>query len=387
MVTTIQGKHGRVYVQAAAQGQGSLRFTLNGHGAQIQIDAALKNGVAGGLLEVDQAALWSPQAPNLYDLQVEHIRGHKVVDSYSLPVGIRTISVEGDQLLLNGQPVVLKGFGRHEDFPINGRGLNPAVIIKDYELMRWVGANSFRTTHYPYSDEMMDMADRLGFLVIDETPAVGLFFAEAGLETRFALNQRMLGEMIARDKNHPSVIMWSLANEPHSHGPRPRDYFRRLYEHAKALDDSRPVTLVSHMGLFEAAFEFLDVVCLNRYYGWYTESGQLDEGLKMLRAEIEAIYALHHKPFLLTEFGADTIPGMHALPPEMFSEEYQVEFLTRYIECLNSMPYVVGQHVWNLCDFKTGQAVHRVGGMNFKGVFTRDRRPKAAAHRLRELWK
>ena len=68
----------------------------------------------------------------------------------------------------------------------------------------------------------------------------------------------------------------------------------------------------------------------------------------MLRAEIEAIYALHHKPFLLTEFGADTIPGMHALPPEMFSEEYQVEFLTRYIECLNSLPYVVGQHVWNL---------------------------------------
>ena len=104
-----------------------------------------------------------------------------------------------------------------------------------------------------------------------------VLFAEAGLETRFALNQRMLGEMIARDKNHPSVIMWSLANEPHSHGPRPVDYFRRLYEHAKALDDSRPVTLVSHMGLFEAAFEFLDVICLNRYYGWYTESGQLEQ--------------------------------------------------------------------------------------------------------------
>ncbi len=271
VVTTIQGKRGRVYVQAAAQGQGSLRFTLNRHGARVQVDAALNHGVAGAVLEVDHAALWSPQAPNLYDLQVELHQEQAVVDSYNLSVGIRTICVEGDQLLLNGQPIVLKGFGRHEDFPVNGRGLNPAVIIKDYELMRWVGANSFRTTHYPYSDEMMDMADRLGFLVIDETPAVGLFFAEAGLEKRFALNQRMLDEMIARDKNHPSVIMWSLANEPHSHGPRPRDYFRRLYDHAKGLDDSRPVTLVSYVGLFEAAFEFLDVVCLNRYYGWYTE--------------------------------------------------------------------------------------------------------------------
>jgi beta-glucuronidase len=92
------------------------------------------------------------------------------------------------------------------------------------------------------------------------------------------------------------------------------------------------------------------------------------------------------KPLILTEFGADTIPGCHAQPPEMFSEEYQVEFLTRYIEVLNSKSYVVGQHVWNLCDFKTCQGIRRMGGINYKGVFTRDRRPKMAAHRLRQLW-
>ena len=93
------------------------------------------------------------------------------------------------------------------------------------------------------------------------------------------------------------------------------------------------------------------------------------------------------KPLVLTEFGADTIPGWHAQPPEMFSEEFQVEFLRRYIETLNSKPYVVGQHVWNLCDFKTSQGTIRMGGMNYKGVFTRDRRPKMAAHLLRSLWK
>lgn len=387
VVTTIQGQNGRVYAQAQVGGEGRVYFTLSGHGAEIRASAPVRNGAAGVVLEVPRAAFWSPGAPNLYDLQVELRRGRKTVDSYTLPVGIRTIAVEGDRLLLNGEPIILKGFGRHEDFPINGRGLNPAVIIKDFDLMRWVGANSFRTTHYPYSDEMMDLADRLGFLVIDETPAVGLFFAEEGLEKRFDLNQRMLEEMIARDKNHPCVIMWSLANEPHSHGPKPVGYFRRLAERAREVDDTRPVTLVSYVGLFESAFEFLDVVCLNRYNGWYTESGQLEEGLKMLEAEIEAIHTAYPKPFLLTEFGADTIPGLHALPAEMFSEEYQVEFLTRYLELLNRLPYVVGQHVWNLCDFKTGQAVHRVGGMNYKGVFTRDRRPKAAAHLLRRLWK
>jgi len=101
---------------------------------------------------------------------------------------------------------------------------------------------------------------------------------------------------------------------------------------------------------------------------------------------MDALHAKYPKPLLLTEFGADTIPGCHAQPPEMFSEEYQAEMLTRYIEVANSKPWVVGQHVWNLCDFKTAQSVLRFGGMNMKGVFTRDRRPKLAAHRLRELW-
>ena len=112
-----------------------------------------------------------------------------MVDCYTLAIGIRTIAVESDQLLLNGAPVKLVGFGRHEDFPV-GKGLLPALIVKDYALMRWMGANSFRTSHYPYSEQMMDMADRLGFLVIDETPAVGLFFFEEGLENATASASR-----------------------------------------------------------------------------------------------------------------------------------------------------------------------------------------------------
>jgi beta-glucuronidase len=180
--------------------------------------------------------------------------------------------------------------------------------------------------------------------------------------------------------------MWSLANEPHSTRPAAKPFFRELYELAKSLDPTRPVTVVSCIGTEEEAFEFCDVVCLNRYFGWYTQAGQLEQACALLSAELDALHARFPKPLLLTEFGADTIAGWHAQPPEMFSEEYQVEMLTRYIEVLNSKSYVVGQHVWNMCDFKTAQAVRRVGGMNLKGVFTRDRRPKLAAHRLRELW-
>jgi beta-glucuronidase len=145
--------------------------------------------------------------------------------------------------------------------------------------------------------------------------------------------------------------------------------------------------VVSYLGLGEEAFEFCDVVCLNRYFGWYTQMGRLDEGCEPLSAELDKLYKKFPKPLILSEFGADTIPGHHAQPPEMFSEEYQAEMLARYIALCDSKPFVAGEHVWNLCDFKTGQAVHRMGGMNLKGVFTRDRRPKLAAHRLREMWR
>ena len=131
----------------------------------------------------------------------------------------------------------------------------------------------------------------------------------------------------------------------------------------------------------------MDVVCLNRYAGWDSQSGKIDLGLEHLDREIELIHRLYPKPFILSEFGTDAIPGHHAQPPEMFSEEYQAEFLTRQIQLTDAKPFVVGQHIWNLCDFKTSQAVHRMAATNYKGLFTRDRRPKLAAHRVRALWR
>jgi len=384
VVTDIDGSTGLVRVRLEAGEATTARFTLRGHGADVSTEV---DPTQEAVLTVADAALWSPDAPNLYDLRAELLKDGQVYDRYTLPVGIRTIAVDGDDLLLNGQPITLAGFGRHEDFPITGRGLVPAVIVKDYALLKWVGANSFRTSHYPYSEQMMDMADRLGFLVIDETPAAGLYFRQDGLERRTELCRQYTRELIDRDKNHPSVILWNLANEPDdSTRPAAKEVFHELYSLAKTLDPTRPVTIVSYVGVAEESLEFCDVVCLNRYRGWYTQMGQLDKACALLSSELDQVHEKFPKPLLLTEFGADTVPGHHAQPPEMFSEEYQAEMLTRYVELLNSKPFVVGHHVWNMCDFKTGQAVHRFGGMNLKGVFTRDRRPKLAAHRLRELW-
>jgi beta-glucuronidase len=387
--TWIRGRDGHLHVHLTRdEGEVvSARFTLRGFGAEAVAEVSGVADSAEVELKVPDAVLWALGSPNLYDLVVELGRGGEPCDRYTLPVGIRTVTVEGDQLLLNNRPVYLTGFGRHEDFPVTGRGVLPAVMVKDYALMAWIGANSYRTSHYPYSEQMMNLADRLGFLVIDETPAVGLYFRQDGLARRWDLCRQYVRELVARDKNHPSVIMWSLANEPHSGRPEARSFFRDLYDLARALDPSRPVTVVSDRGVLEESFDFCDVVSLNRYRGWYTEGGRIGEGCAQLSAELDAVHRRYPKPLLLTEFGADTIPGWHAQPPEMFSEEYQAELLARTIAVARSKPYVVGEHVWNLCDFKTAQGITRVGAMNYKGVFTRDRRPKMAAHRLRELWR
>jgi beta-glucuronidase len=359
--------------------------SINQDTIPISEDFVITNGKGNVKLKIDPAQFWEPDNPYLYELTIRLKKEDQVYDSYTIPVGIRTIEVKGDNLLLNNKPIFLTGFGRHEDFPVVGRGYFPAVIIKDYSLMKWIGANSFRTSHYPYSEQMMDLADKLGFLIIDEIPAVGLTFDKNYIDTHFELCKQYLKELITRDKNHPSVIAWSLANEPHG-SIKSKEFFKELYNLAKNADPSRLITVVNMMGVKERAFEFCDILCMNCYYGWYTEPGQIDKGIKVLSKELDNIYEKYKKPIILSEFGADTFPGWHAQPPEMFSEEYQVEFLKKYIQASKEKSFIVGQHVWSLCDFKTSQGIIRMNGMNYKGVFTRERRPKMAAHMLKNLW-
>jgi len=146
------------------------------------------------------------------------------------------------------------------------------------------------------------------------------------------------------------------------------------------------VTFAGFQGGASAWHAVFDVTCINRYYGWYTNSGRIDEGLDLLARELDELHGELGKPIIITEFGADTLAGMHATPPEMWSEEYQVEVLRGYLDVASSRPFLAGLHIWNFADFKTGQATMRAAGMNHKGVFTRDRRPKMAAHLLRERW-
>jgi beta-glucuronidase len=164
-------------------------------------------------------------------------------------------------------------------------------------------------------------------------------------------------------------------------------FFETLYRQVRDRDASRPVTLV---GVMNGPVEWLaifDVTSINRYHGWYSLGGRLDQAQEALAKELDALHARLGKPIVITEFGTDTVAGVHSQPEEMWSEEYQVEFLRRYLDVAAKRPFVAGLHVWNFADFKTGQGILRMAGLNHKGVFTRDRRPKMAAHFLRSRWR
>jgi beta-glucuronidase len=402
VTTEINGSDGLVNVavllNTAYSGSGSLQ--LRGNGGQLEQVLHFVEGRAQAQLTVAQARLWSDRDPYLYELTV-----NAAEDSYSLAIGIRTIAVRGGEILLNGQPVKLNGFGRHEDFIASGKGLNLPLMVKDYQLMRWTGANSYRTSHYPYSEEEMQLADREGFLIIDETPAVSLQFdSDENMAARMQVCLQQIDELIARDKNHPSVIAWCVANEPmprnlnlagglmarqpvNPQAATDKAFLDRLLQRARELDASRLVTLVTVMGGPQEWMEQCDFICMNRYWGWYVLGGQLPEARTALEQELDQVWARFSRPIVITEFGADTMAGMHGHPNVMWTEEYQADFIRFHLEVAAARPFIAGMQVWNFADFAAVQSIMRVGGLNMKGIFTRTRQPKMAAHVLREFWR
>ena len=399
VVTKIEGKDGIVNLKATTSSDynGKGKAQLNGSETEL----SFRGGVAEVSMRVPGARFWNTTDPHLYPLTLTLNDGARVSDAYSLDIGIRTIEVRGTQILLNGQAIKLTGFGKHEDFAINGRGLNLPLIVRDYELLKWVGANSYRTSHYPYSEEAMMLADKLGVLVIDEIPAVSLNFGDSDdlIAARFKQCTQQMEELVARDKNHPSVILWCVANEPMAGNPlgggaapvkmaeAGKQFFSKMYAQTRALDATRPITMVGVQNGPPEWLSIFDVISINRYYGWYFLGGRLDQAAQALEKELDALNQSFGKPIIITEFGTDTVAGTHSQPDEMWSEEYQVEFLRRYLDVAARKPFVAGLQVWNFADFKTGQGIIRMGGMNLKGVFTRDRKPKMAAHFLRSRWR
>jgi beta-glucuronidase len=336
-----------VAVDVAANGGSQVRVVLmqaNGDAVVASHDAALIDGAAQLTLPVPDARLWSPDDPYLYRLRIDLMDGDRVIDQTEQRLGIREIRVDGTQLLLNGAPLTLTGCGKHEDSPLHGRGLNLPQLAKDFQLLKWLGANSVRTSHYPYAEEFLDLADETGIMVIDEVFSINLDFRKVNAVT-LAAHRQAVTELIGRDANRTCVIAWSLANEPgylaeKEYRTNSGPYWAELFAHARALDPTRPLSHanVGYAGNDDPAFAEADFIMINRYHGWYSEPAQLDRATMRLTADLDAI-AAHGKPILIAEFGADALAGQHATYPQLFTEEYQANFIAAYCLGLRRFPH------------------------------------------------
>ncbi len=401
IVSRFEESNGYVNYEVEISGEADVEISIIDEENNI---VATHKGI-NGEVTIENVKLWEPMNAYLYKLKIDLVKDGTLIDTYTEEFGVRTVEVKDGKFLINNKPFYFKGFGKHEDSCINGRGFNEAVNIKDFNLMKWIGANSFRTSHYPYSEEIMRLADREGIVVIDETPAVGLhlnFIATGGIfgdgvkrdtwkeiGTKEA-HEQILKELVKRDKNHPSVVMWSVANEPDSDSEGAKEYFEPLIKLTKELDpQKRPVTIVTYLMSTPdkcKVGDIVDVLCLNRYYGWYVAGGDLEEAKRMLKQELDGWKRrCPDKPIMFTEYGADTISGMHDTLPVMFTEEYQVEYYKANHEVVDKCRNFVGEQAWNFADFATSQGILRVQG-NKKGIFTRERKPKMIAYALRERW-
>ncbi len=385
--------------------------------AQVQVELYDAEGTkvaeqtgCSGTLAVRDAILWDVRAAYLYTIVIRIVEGATVVDEYTDKIGIRTFEVKNNRFLLNGKSVYLRGFGKHEDADMRGRGLDLATVKRDFQCMKWGGANCFRTSHYPYAEEVYRMADEEGFLIIDEVPAVGFmestmnflaanqgsgkargWFEKETTPQLLENHKQALREMITRDKNHPSVVAWSILNEPECTSEGTEAYFKEVFDFAHELDaQKRPRTyalIMTSLPQNTKGAQFADFLSLNRYYGWYVMGGyQLADAEEMFRRELDGWKELvGERPLIFTEYGADTLASEHKHPSVMWRQEYQNEYLDMNNRVFDSYDFIQGELMWAFADFQTTEGIMRVNG-NHKGIFTRQRQPKDAAYQVKARW-
>lgn len=398
--TTYKGSEGLLSYSTAITGSAEVEINVIDESDKV---VATGTG-ANGEIKVPNVVLWQPGNAYLYKFQINLKSNGQLIDQYSLNIGVRTVDVKDQKFLINGEPFYFTGFGMHEDHVVIGKGHSNQFLVNDFELLKWVGANSFRTSHYPYAEEVMDYADRHGYVVIDETAAVGLNMSMAGgvfggtVKPTFSPETcndgtqaellKSIRELIQRDKNHPSVVMWSITNEADTIPQESYDFFKPAFELTHELDPTRPNTYINVMFATIDKCKvapLADVICLNRYWGWYVDHYDLQSAEKHLDEELSKWETQYNKPIVITEYGADTLVGGHSVHKLPWSEEYQYEFLEMHHRIFDKHPGIVGEQIWNFADFQTKPGIFRVLG-NKKGVFSRDRQPKAAAHLVRSRW-
>ena len=369
----------RVWLSEPVNTAAQLRIDELGLCAEIPVT----EGAGEAVLEA-HPVLWCPENPKLYVVSLS-CAGDEVSDE----VGFREIRVQGHDILLNGKSIFLRGISAHEESVPNGKALTDEERLENIRLAKELGCNFMRAAHYPHDERMARLADREGILLWEEIPVYwAIRFTR---EKTYADARNQLLELIERDWNRASVIIWSVGNENADSDER-LAFMKNLADTAHAADENRLVSAACLVSFRENAIadrlaEHLDVIGLNEYFGWYTPDFRL----------LPQLFENSHptKPVIVTELGADALPGHHGTITDKGTEECQVYVYEKQVETLRGIDYVRGMTPWILYDFRCPRRTSVIQGYyNRKGLLNPEKTYKKPAfyvlqryyQELKEKW-
>lgn len=342
--------------------------------------------------EIENVSLWSPEAPNLYTFAIGFAG-----DSLRERTGFRSIEIKDRQFFLNGKSFIFKGVNRHEEHPDWGFAVPLKIAKKDIDIIRDMGCNMIRGSHYPNAKTTLDYMDETGMMFWEEIPMWG--FPETALANELvrARGVQMHTEMVTRDYNHPCIITWGLNNEVDTNTEAAREVAKLFRETLRSYDQSRPITYATHRPLVDICYEYADFISVNNYIGWY--GGPLEGWpafLDQLSAYLEET-GNGDKPLVMSEFGAGGIYGSTDLEDTItWTENYQQEYLEYTLDLFLNHPRMNGTIIWQYCDIRAGvrtnkfgvsRALSRPRSFNNKGLVNEFRRPKMAYYAVKKIYR
>jgi beta-glucuronidase len=372
------------YVQLNGEAKAQNKITLDITELNISTSYTTdNNGRANFEIPIQYLQYWEPSNPHLYTVTLS-TGVEKIIDQ----IGFRTIETRGAQILLNKQPIYLKGISIHEESPLrNGRAhtLDDAEQLLDWALE--LGCNYVRLAHYPHNEHMLRLADKKGLMVWEEIPVYWTILWEN--EATYLNAEQQLTEMIRRDKNRASTIIWSMANET-PNVPARNTFLNKLATKARSLDATRLISAALEQKDYPGVpdtrtindpfADVVDVLSFNQYIGWYDG---LPDKCGTISWKID-----QDKPLLISEFGAGAKAGRHKDKNTRWTEEYQEYLYEETLAMIERIEKVQGFSPWILIDFRSPRRVLPLiqDGWNRKGLLSEKGEKKKAFYTLQKYY-
>lgn len=362
-------------------GQGKVSISIPEAGINKRLETDNK-GFASFVISNPELDLWSPEHPKLYDVIIA-----SASDEVHDRIGFRTVQVKGDEIFLNGKSVFLRGVCQHEEAPFrSGRAHSAEEARIVYNWAKQLNCNFMRLAHYSHRENMIKEADREGIMLWAENPVFWQILW--GNPDTYAIAEQQLTEMITRDKNRASIVIWSMANETPASDTSRLAFIVKLIQKARSLDSTR--LLSAAMGgrrskdnpdvriLDDPLAEHLDIYGCNSYCGWYAYDAKFPEDADVIEWQMPL-----KKPLIFSEFGGGAVYGFHGNKRTRWSEEFQEDVYFHNFKMLSRIPFLRGTSAWVLMDFRDARRTMTTvqNGYNRKGLIS-DQGEKKKAFRI-----